>query len=411
MRKISLVILWAILLVAPPHSAFGQIRIDGIPISQQKATLFLSPSSGSFLAGSTFEVSLFIDTLNESINAVEAHIKFPTDKLTVISPSGGKSIIGVWLAPPGFSNSNGLIDFTGIVPGGIVTRSGLIATITFKAKTSGNASIRVLSSSQVLANDGVGTEIATDYGRADLTLLPVPPAGPRVFSETHPFEDRWYNNTNPILGWEKEPGVSDFSFVLDDTPLTIPDNLSDSGGTRASFESIPNGIGFFHIKSKKDGAWGQATHFAIRIDTIPPAKFSPTFDVLAAVASRVLVSFSTTDSLSGIDHYEVGVLDVKAPKDVTPLFLETESPYQIPANIGEGLKIIVRAFDRAGNSQDGILKINSSWLLNLLRQNWLLLLSLIIIALAVTIHRLFGDHVLRKLQYVWKVLRRNKNKK
>ncbi len=250
------------------------------------------------------------------------------------------------------------------MPGGIVTKSGLIATITFKAKSAGEAVIRVLSSSQVLANDGVGTAVTTDYGRATLTLLPRPPEGPRVFSETHSVEDRWYNSNNPSIGWEKDPGVMDFSFALDDKPFTVPDNTPDSSETRASFEAVPDGIKYFHIKSRKDGVWGQSTHFAIRIDTLPPAEFYPRFDVLAAIISRVLVSFSTTDSLSGVDHYEVGVIDRSVAPDVSPAFVEAESPYQLPTEVSGDLRVIVRAFDRAGNVRDGFVDIGGglhSW--------------------------------------------------
>ena len=57
------------------------------------ATLSLQPSAGTFQVGSTFEVSLYLDTQGETVNAVEAILQFSPDKLQVISPVAGKSIV------------------------------------------------------------------------------------------------------------------------------------------------------------------------------------------------------------------------------------------------------------------------------------------------------------------------------
>ncbi len=107
-RRIFLGVMSAGLLM-PFTAAFGQVTVNGVPATMQKATLFLSPASGSFLSGSTFEVSLFVDTRGASVNAIEANLRFPADKLTIVSPSSGKSIIGVWLAPRPFPIRPGLL--------------------------------------------------------------------------------------------------------------------------------------------------------------------------------------------------------------------------------------------------------------------------------------------------------------
>ncbi|HZX50171.1 MAG TPA: hypothetical protein VFE94_03440, partial [Candidatus Paceibacterota bacterium] len=48
------------------------------------ATLSLQPSTGTFQVGSTFEVSVYIDTQKETINAIEAYLHFPADKLQLV---------------------------------------------------------------------------------------------------------------------------------------------------------------------------------------------------------------------------------------------------------------------------------------------------------------------------------------
>ena len=74
-----------------------------LPQSVFAARLFVGPTTGTFTVGSTFEVSLFLDTRGQSINAFSAELQFPPDKLQLVSPTAGKSIIGVWTAPPQFN--------------------------------------------------------------------------------------------------------------------------------------------------------------------------------------------------------------------------------------------------------------------------------------------------------------------
>ena len=228
-----------------------------------------------------------------------------------------------------------------------------MTTITFKAKASGKAIVEVLSSSKILANDALGTNILSEFGRGVYTINPKPPEGVRVFSQTHPSGDRWYNNSNPILTWEQETGVTNFSLALDDKPQTIPDNIADTQDTIISYENVGDGVKYFHIKALKEGIWGSTTHFPLYIDTTPPLSFKPKIEILtAAVIDRALVSFSTTDLLSGIDYYEVGIIDkTKSPLE-SPSFIETQSPYQLPAFISGNLRVIIRAVDRAGNVRD-----------------------------------------------------------
>jgi len=86
MRFRLLITLAALLLVTSP-----------LPKAQAAgASIFFSPTSGTFQVGSTFDVSVVINNGNNAINAVESKITFPKDKLHVVSPSIGKSFISVW---------------------------------------------------------------------------------------------------------------------------------------------------------------------------------------------------------------------------------------------------------------------------------------------------------------------------
>ena len=108
-----------------------------IPESSFASTLSLSPSAGTFSVGSTFNVSVLLDTKGKSINALQVFLTFPSDKLQVVSPSTGQSIVGVWTAPPKYNNTLGTVSLEGGIPGGIVTSSGVLTTVTFRVKSVG----------------------------------------------------------------------------------------------------------------------------------------------------------------------------------------------------------------------------------------------------------------------------------
>lgn len=371
-----------------------------------KATLFVSPETGTLLADSTFEVSVFLNTHGTSVNTVELNLEFSPDTLSIVNPSSGKSIISLWSEPPRYSNTEGTATFSGGIPNGINTESGLIITVTFKAKTPGKGFVRVYPTSKVLANDGTGTNILLNLGRANFTIQPKPPKGVEVFSETHQFQDVWYNNSNPVLSWEKNDGVEEFSFELDNRPGTIPDNISDSKETVKAYENVPDGIWYFHIKAKKQGVWGGTTDFLLHIDQSPPAPFKPKVEVLtAAIATRALVSFFTTDLLSGIDHYEVGVIDKSKSELDSPAFIETQSPYQIPASVGGEVRVIVRAFDKAGNIQDANVDVFIP-----ISQKIIFIIILLILLILFVLHYLFGHHVWAHFRRAFKIVREEEKK-
>src|SRR3989338_8955050 len=111
------------------------------------ATLSISPSTGTFSVGSTFEASLFLNTEGKSINALSVSLKYPPDMLQVVSPSTGKSVVGIWTVAPKWDNQVGKIDLQGGIPGGITASGGMVTTITFRVKTVGEAVVKFLDNS------------------------------------------------------------------------------------------------------------------------------------------------------------------------------------------------------------------------------------------------------------------------
>src|SRR3989344_4016179 len=411
-KKLFLIILFSFFAI--PFLTYAQtVNIDASKLLAH-TEVSLSPRSGSFVEGSTFQVPILLNTREKNINGIEVRVNFNKDKLSIINPTGGTSIIGVWVEPPGYDNTRGTASYVGVVPNGITTQSGLIGTITFKAKAPGNAVVSISSNSNILLNDGLGTKTQVDLGRAEYTILVKAPEGVQIFSETHPIQADWYNNNTPVISWIKDAGVSGFSYELDNKPNTIPDNNTEGEETTKIFTALPDGLWYFHIKASKNRAWGTTGHFLMRIDTEPPAEFTPEANYLVAAvieAERTLVSFFTTDNLSGIDHYEVGVIDIIGPPTESPVFVQADSPFQVPLNADSKLRVIVRAIDKAGNIRDESIDVELPLMITKFIQDYLVYILIAIILLGfvmLILHYLVGHHIIRYISRVRQALRKEK---
>lgn len=326
--------------------------ISGPSVKAASAELYLSPSSGSFLVGSTFSISVFLNTEGNEINVVWAELKFPPEILQVTSPTAGTSFITEWIVPPNYSNERGIISFKGGIPGGITTSAGLVSSVTFRGVSSGIAKVEFTEGSRVLLADGKGTDILTTRTNGEYHILVPPPEGPEVFSSTHPNPNVWYSDSSPAFSWEKEEGVTDFSWSFDQNSSGRPDGISEGTETLKSFSGTPDGIWYFHIRQKKEGVWGKTSHIQVRIDATPPNEFIPKVETYTRLIDyQAMVYFETTDNFSGISHYEVSLIDLSAAEPSRSFFTEEMSPYQVPFKKAGKYNVIIKAVDKAGNTR------------------------------------------------------------
>ena len=114
----------------------------------QAATLYISPSTGSFSPGQNFSVSIYTSSADQALNAVSGTLSFPSDKLEVSSVSKSGSVINLWVQEPAYSNSAGTVNFEGIVLNpGFKGGAGKIITVNFRTKAAGSASVTFSSGS------------------------------------------------------------------------------------------------------------------------------------------------------------------------------------------------------------------------------------------------------------------------
>ncbi|MBU1613221.1 cohesin domain-containing protein [Patescibacteria group bacterium] len=134
------------------------------------ATIFFSPASPKVNAGDVFEMGVFVKSTDQAINACETEISFPTDKLEILSVSSKSSIFNLMVQNPTFSNQSGVINFSGVILNpGYTGSAGRLITLSFRAKNSGTVKLN-FNSAQVLANDGLGTNVLSVASSASITI-------------------------------------------------------------------------------------------------------------------------------------------------------------------------------------------------------------------------------------------------
>lgn len=336
---------------------------SGLPLfafGANQAGLFLNPPAGTFFVGSTFDVSIVLDTKSISVNTVEVELLFPPDKLQIANPSIGRSIIQLWPAAPIFSNREGRIYFVGGIPSpGIVTSQGVALTITFRVIAPGEAKISFSDKTSILANDGRGTNILGQRPSAFYKFQVPPSQGPVISSPTHPDQERWYRDSNPVFVWSKTPFANGYGYAVDRDPAGFPGTTVDTNLSTASFQNVENGIWYFHLRERADKIWGGVSHYIFKIDNEPPASFKVNVSPGRRTTNlNPIFRFFSTDALSGFDHFEVKIISLSASEVNEAFFFEVSSPYQAPNFVPGRYQVIFRALDKAGNWRDEAVEMN-----------------------------------------------------
>ncbi len=95
------------------------------------------------------------------------------------------------------------------------------------------------------------------------------------------------------------------------------------------------------------------------IDTIPPSEFQPYLEPFSlASGNYLLIYFNTSDLLSGLDYYSVRIADLTDPANmVLSGWTRGESPFRLTTEKLGTFRVLVRAFDKAGNFQEGKIEL------------------------------------------------------
>ena len=344
-------------------SLFGNVN----PALAADASLYLSPGSGTYVIGGTFNVGIKVNTGGQVVNAAEGTISYDTKLLDVASISKNGSIFTLWTTEP--THGSGNISFGGGIPRpGYNGTAGHVATITFRAKAVGDASVR-FTGGAVLANDGKGTNILGSMGAGSYKIspkvdappvtsgntAPSTPAGPAepaynlpvITSETHPDANSWYNERKAIFKWELPTDAVGVSVLLDENPISDPGPVPDGLFDTKEFNDLEDGIHYLHVKFKDSRKWGTIAHYRIMIDTNPPQPFEARVEVRES-GFWPIIKFETEDGESGLLKYEVYIGSLE--KQAHEVGIDIKMLEVSELNVGKHTAII-KAVDNAGNER------------------------------------------------------------
>ncbi len=215
--------------------------------------------------GEQFIVDVVIHT-DKPINAVEGLVVFTSDILEVKQIRNGNSAVNLWIEEP-YLKSSGVIDFSGITPGGFGTADSYLFSIVFEAKHAGTAPI-IFKNTKALLNDGLGTEadlafhfttVIVETGDSNiheenLEDLVLPESfNPIITHEPSFLKDKWFiifttqDKDSGISHYEiKESKFKLFSFLVPWKKVKSPYILDDQ--TLRSYISIRAVDNTFNIR-------------------------------------------------------------------------------------------------------------------------------------------------------------------
>jgi hypothetical protein len=329
-----------------------------VPVSVHASDLSILPAQGSYQAGDTFTVDVYVTGNDQSINAVSGALTFPTDKLSVQGISKSGSIIKLWAEEPSFSNVSGTVKFEGVILNpGFSEAKGKVLSVTFQAKKEGNVSV-ILASGQVLANDGNATNVVRNLNNGEYTITAasreapsatVLPQGrrPVIVSSSYPDQTLWYASPDAHFSWALPDDVIAVSTLYGENPDSTPNKVYAPPISEKSFKVEGDGVQYMHVRFKTKEGWGDVTHYKFQVDTEAPSKLSISFPEGAVTSSphpNVLVT--ATDAVSGLKALYVSI-DNQA---TTTLEINASNLYKLPDQKAGKHTAVITVADRAGNS-------------------------------------------------------------
>lgn len=163
--------------------------------------LYLAPGSAEMATSATLQVAIRVDS-PDLVNAVQANVSYPADKLELVGVDYTGSAFGVQAEE---TKSSGLVKIARGVNGGSpsVTGDNLVATLTFRALVAGTANLSFATGSAVAKDDGTGTNILSSTSGSIVTIAnPTTGDGSATLSLAPPSSTVAQNSPVRVEIWE-----------------------------------------------------------------------------------------------------------------------------------------------------------------------------------------------------------------
>lgn len=133
---------------------------------------FSIPTKNQYQVAEIFPFPIELERIPTSINAFQADVSFDPQLLEVVDLTTDGTFASFFVQKE-YDNEKGYIRLSGGVPNpGYRQASGILGTAYFRGKAPGATQLIYLDTSLVLANDGRGTNLLSDYPKIPLIILP-----------------------------------------------------------------------------------------------------------------------------------------------------------------------------------------------------------------------------------------------
>ena len=178
-------------------------------------------------------------------------------------------------------------------------------------------------------------------------------AGPAITTPAQ--EGLWSTQGLLFVKWNAVVGATGYSYLIDESPDTIPDDEVETAETQANVPSKVSGQYYLHIKAKTVFLFSDTTHFKVNFDKENP---EPPLNVTAVIEGdsvRISWDAAIDEGGSDINHYilyrgpakNFSIVDLatkilsRSLKETT--YIDEEIPY------GAYYNYKLQAVDKAGN--------------------------------------------------------------
>lgn len=358
-----------------------------VPTAAFAATLGVTPSSGTYSVGDKVTLTVYVSS-DASVNAVSGVLDIPTDEFSVLSISKSNSFLSFWVTDPVYSSSDGAVHFEGVSPGsGYQGSGGTVITVSLRAKQAGTGTFSFDGTSQILANDGNGTDILAGTQSATLTVAdtaqstpaPVTQSAPSdttptssdtsstdssvgapvITSSTHPNPDSWYSLSTGLFSWNLPSSVTAVRTILSTHSNANPTIVFAPPINERTLDSMPDGVLYLAVQFKTANGWGPIARRTVRIDTVSPTVSLREIARQDSSDPHIQIGISGNDTGSGIDTYSI-IIDGGAAISIPG----TSTMYTTTALPPGTHTIEVNAIDLAGNTGSATLSVSNSALVS-----------------------------------------------
>lgn len=320
---------------------------------------------GLVRSGELLPIEVRIDSKGETINAVEASVRYSPAMFTVERVGREQSPLTLWPEEPTTDVQGGRVHFTGGRPGGFVAVNAVIATLYVRASVGGALAMAFdLERTAFYRNDGQGTRLAVESAPLSLVVADSLVQGITLTSPTHPSADSWSTQGTIVVQWTPKEGAV-YSYSMGTDIAAVPDDVPETAVGEKRYGQLSDGVYYFFIKERPaEGVWSAVTQRRFLVDGTPPEPFAISRLDPKSVGGAALISWMAHDATSGINAYSLAVNSKHIVDIASPLVLQPS---------WRGKTLTITAYDQAGNAQSVSWKYpaSSPFFLSLRDRVWL----------------------------------------